>query len=126
MSAHTPGPWMPFVMVNQETGAQMTPEQVGELVKNSIIKSAIQSGTNEYVFVVAKKHDGEYDICHVGNGPDRKANARLIAAAPELLAFAKWAIGQLCGDSGTGESHWEQFQEFRDGQSAIAKAEGQT
>lgn len=56
----------------------------------------------------------------------REANARLIAAAPELLAFAKWAMGQLCGDSGTGESYWEQFQEFRKGKSAIAKAEGKT
>ena len=49
---------------------------------------------------------------------------QLKAEKDELLAFAKWVMGQLCGDSGTGESHWEQFKEFRDGQSAIAKAEG--
>ena len=116
MSAHTPGPWMPFVMVNQETGAQMTPEQVGELVKNSIIKSAIQSGTNEYVFVVAKKHDGEYDICHVGNGPDRKANARLIAAAPELLHALKLVVMIAFRDT----------PEFDKAVKAIAKAEGKT
>lgn len=55
---------------------------------------------------------------------EHAANARLIAAAPELLDFAKWAIWQLCGYSGTGETHWEQFKEFRKGKDAIAKAEG--
>lgn len=122
MNAHTPGPWMPFVMVNQETGAQMTPEQVGELVKNSIIKSAIQSGTNEYVFVVAKKHDGEYDICHVGNGPDRKANARLIAAAPDLLE----ALRDLCDHQFYGEISDSEIVLWDAARAAIAKAEGKT
>lgn len=50
----------------------------------------------------------------------------LIAAAPDLLEFAKWAMGQLCGDSGTGETYWEQFQEFRKGKSAIAKVEAES
>ena len=52
------------------------------------------------------------------------ANANLIASAPDLLAFAKWAMGQFCGDSGTGESHWGQFPEFASGAAAIAKTEG--
>lgn len=66
--------------------------------------------------------NGEY--IGQANWKNGEANASLIAAAPELLEFAKWAMGQLCGDSGTGESHWEQFKEFREGQAAIAKAEG--
>lgn len=52
------------------------------------------------------------------------ADMRLIAAAPELLSFAQWVMGQLQGDSGTGESYWEQFPEYLAGKDAIAKATG--
>ena len=37
----------------------------------------------------------------------------------ELLEFSRWAMEQFTGDSGTGESHWEQFPEFRAGRAAI-------
>lgn len=53
-----------------------------------------------------------------------KAFWRLAMAAPDLLKFAKWARGQMCGDSGTGASYWEQFPEFVAGMKAIKKAEG--
>lgn len=55
---------------------------------------------------------------------EAEANARLIAAAPDLLAFAKWAKETLIGESGAAWSHWEQFPEFRAGMKAIEKAEG--
>lgn len=48
--------------------------------------------------------------------------AYLLAAAPELLAFAQWAMDQFQGDSGTGDTYWSEFKEYLDGQSAIAKA----
>lgn len=62
----------------------------------------------------------------VAGDDEGKANARLIAAAPDLLAFAKWAKETLIGDSGAAWSHWGQFPEFRAGMKAIEKAEGQS
>jgi hypothetical protein len=56
---------------------------------------------------------------------DRKiTRERLQAAAPELLAFAKWAMLQFQGSSGIGETYWEQHFEYQAGRKAIAKAEG--
>lgn len=86
---HTPGPWTVYAMVHEDTNEPMTPEQIGEYVKNSVIKSAEQSGTRQFLFVSAQKPDGPADVCHVGNGPTSPANAKLIAAAPELLAALK-------------------------------------
>ena len=55
---------------------------------------------------------------------EAEANARLIAAAPDLFAGLHWVLHQLQGDSGTGESYWEQFPQYRAAVAAIAKAEG--
>lgn len=104
MSGHTPGPW--------------------RVAESGMWKGGVRVSTEYFV----RRPDDDVGIANDIMDPETskpsEANARLIAESPALLAFAKWAIGQLCGDSGTGESHWEQFQEFRDGQSAIAKAEG--
>ena len=51
--------------------------------------------------------------------PQAKANARLIAACPELLEAAKAIIGK---ESKITSRH--AWQEYRDLESAIAKAEG--
>lgn len=40
------------------------------------------------------------------------ANAQLIAATPMLLSSLCWALRQLQGDTGTGDSHWSQFPEY--------------
>lgn len=89
MMSHTPGPWTAYAMVHEDTNEPMTPEQIGEYVKNSVIKSAEQSGTLQFLFVSAQKPDGPADVCHVGNGPTSPANAKLIAAAPDLLEALK-------------------------------------
>lgn len=44
------------------------------------------SGGSDFYFVLGQREDGPVDICHVGNGPLAEAHARLIAAAPKLLA----------------------------------------
>jgi len=85
MSEHTPGPWVVFRMVHDETQEPLTPEQVGEYVVNSIKKSAEESGTNDFLFVATVDKDGP-DICHVGNGPRGPINAALIAKAPDMQA----------------------------------------
>lgn len=83
---HTPGPWTTFRMTVDDD--LPTPEQIGEYVKNSVIKSAERSGTTDFLFVSCVKEDGESDVCHVGNGPTSPANAQLIAASPDLWELA--------------------------------------
>ncbi len=97
MNAHTPGPWKFTHLGNNGSGVYEHTESRGLKISQTLL------GKTE---------------------PEIYANARIIAASPELLEFAKWAIWQLCGYSGTGETHWEQFKEFRKGKDAIAKAEG--
>lgn len=81
---HSPGPWGIYRMT--KAGEPMTPEDIGEYVKNSVLKSAEQSGTMDFLFVSVDGPDGSSDICHVGNGPRGPHNAALIARAPDLLA----------------------------------------
>lgn len=85
-TTHTPGHWTAFNMVHSERGGDaMTPEELGEYVKNNVIKSLEFGGSAERFLFISTGGEGDPDICHVGNGPRGPANARLIAAAPELL-----------------------------------------
>lgn len=85
LSGFSAGPWTACRMVHDERGDDLTPEELGEYVKNSVIKSAQASRSTAFLFVSCEKADGPADVCHVGNGPTSPANARLIAAAPNLL-----------------------------------------
>lgn len=92
---HTPGPW------NASLQDEAVFSESGDCIASTHwMKAHVSPATND-------------------------ANARLIAASPDLLEFAQWAMNQFCGDSGTGETHWEQFPEFVAGQAAIAKATGE-
>lgn len=55
---------------------------------------------------------------------EAEANANLITAAPELLDAVSWCIDQLQGDSGTGDSYWSEFPEYRAALAAYSKATG--
>lgn len=59
--------------------------------------------------------------CPDDRGDERAANARLIAAAPELLEALTNIYGELCEMVGFGGVSTESMQ---DAESAIAKAEG--
>lgn len=41
----------------------------------------------------------------------------------ELFAGLRWAISQMQGESGAGESYWEQIREYRAAQRALGEAE---
>mgnify|MGYP001405710346 CR=1 FL=1 len=83
---HTPGPWTAFTMVHGERGDALTPEEIGEYVKNSVIASAENGGSlDRFLFIRAGEGADARDVCHVGNGPAGPYNAHLIAAAPDLL-----------------------------------------
>lgn len=129
MSAHSPAPWTAYRMVHEETGEPMTPEQIGEYVCNSVKKSAVESGTTDFLIVKVEKEDGNADVCHVGNGPTSPANARLIAAAPDLLAALKTLLEDLADNWGDGvkdgQYDWLLTADAVDAAlTAIGKAEG--
>ena len=71
---HTPGAWTPFIL----------DKPLAE-VPDYVQKCILAGSGSEFFFVGAETLSGPVDVCHVGNGPCREANARLIAAAPELL-----------------------------------------
>lgn len=86
--------------------------------------------------VVDSRH---FDVCEMlgdyeQNSAEMEANARLIAAAPDLLALAKQLASECCGCSGTGlvwqytADHQplaeEPCADCADIRAVIAKAEG--
>lgn len=92
MSAqHTPGPWT-----------------VGEAQSGEI--AIVADG----VWVIAVKHGALYH-------PKGEANARLIAAAPDLLAFAEAFHGCMARDAFHGDAPDELFGLAK---AAIARAKG--
>lgn len=96
MAQHTQGPWHAFNMVGED-GQPMTAEQLGEYVKNSVLKSIEDGGASDR-FLFISTGDGDPDICHVGNGPRGPFNAALIAAAPDLLEVLKSAEVALAAE----------------------------
>jgi hypothetical protein len=96
MAKHTPGPW------------------------------SIKYGTNVFGDRIDTGHPGCVATCggHSSNqvdcGPENRANARLIAAAPDLLAAAvavlAWADREAMPQGGKNDGPWEAIE------AAIAKA----
>lgn len=83
LKAATPGPWVGHNMIHADEGRQMTPEEIGEYVCNSVKMGSL----DRFLFVSGKHDDGEdADVCHTGNGPRGPANTALIALAPTLAA----------------------------------------
>ena len=85
-------PWRAHRIVHFETGEALTPEEIGEYVKNTVLNSAEESGTTDFLIVSCEKPDGPADICHVGNGPNAKAIAPLLAAAPLLAEAVRYVL----------------------------------
>jgi len=78
MSEHTAGPWGSYTLK-----AESNQDIIAELIK------CVQSGEGDFYFITEKTDEVMPTICHVGNGPKSKANAHLIAAAPDMLAALK-------------------------------------
>jgi len=67
----------------------MTPDELGEMVKNNVLQSIKNGGSAErFMFVSGETPTGPADMCHVGNGPNGLRNTALIAAAPDLHRIA--------------------------------------
>lgn len=96
MAQHTPGPW---------------------IADNSRMLTSINAGNKKHIAMVNYFQCGkpEFDVC----GEEHEANARLIAAAPELLE----AVNELMADAeDTGEFSYSAMSKAR---AAIAKAKGE-
>lgn len=103
MSGFTKGPWEVFV-------------EDGKIDRFPGIES-------ENLSIIVYGTDEELRCGVQGDTPEESiANARLIAAAPELLESLQWVMDTLQGDSGTGHSYWEQFPEYHKALEALNKA----
>jgi len=104
---HTPGPWTAAILAEP---LHKIPEYVADCIR--------ESGGRDFRFVAASDAKGQCDICHVGNGSAGKANARLIAAAPDLLEACKAVMEMRIVQVEDEEGEIEMCR------AAIAKAEG--
>lgn len=90
--SHTPGPWVFSQFVKPAGEGPITSiADIGEIMKHS----ASYSDRLELfgVSLDDESIDGTATVvCYTGNGPNAHNNARLIAAAPELLAAVEAAI----------------------------------
>lgn len=96
MAEHTPGPWSLAV------SADRTP-------------LVVAPGRSTGVAIIPFQRD---EVCRQARIEETGANARLIAAAPELLEAARAALDDLISD---GHAHYRVAEVLR---AAIAKATG--
>lgn len=113
MPKHTPGPWFSFHC--KKAGP------IAEIFDSELIPDGdsfrVPAGTNHLAVV-----------CNVGDFPTTLANARLMAAAPELeiaLEQFVWAFNQ--GKEHGGSVQWEDIEDaYGMACSALRKAKGGT
>lgn len=78
----TPRPWSAVRLIDRD-GSPLRAESAASYVAGCIRSG----GDRDFFAVLATGEDGEpVDVCHTGNGPTSRANAALIAAAPDMLA----------------------------------------
>jgi hypothetical protein len=110
----TPGPWEWCFMDRPLS-------EIGEYVQSCVTNSP---GKQFHFICGAHPDGGEADVCHVGNGPTSEANARLIAAAPEMFEALKnlLMIVEVGIDTGTFELAGSLAAYPADARAALAKA----
>lgn len=108
MSKHTPGPW-----------------QIHRVNSDDVFILENRKARNEPVFGYNRKI-AEMPHWSDENYNEKMANARLIVAAPDLLAAAKHAVeffhGMHSGEP--GDATYEKIHAYQSIVAAIAKAEG--
>lgn len=101
--AHTPGPW-----------AIRTESMAGDILNNH---AAIDAPTHYCFAQVVWKME------YQSSSPEREANARLIAAAPEMLE----ALKAMLPENNVADEHCRpDFTTCEKARAAIAKAEGRS
>lgn len=117
MSKHTPGPWL---VEEDETGDQ------------SGLECVVVVDKSENYHISTCQFDG-IDGHSNGGNPDyetAKANASLIAAAPELLKALKFCVGEFYqyddANDPDGATEKARIKAIKLAEKAIAKAEGKS
>jgi hypothetical protein len=112
MSQHTPGPWY-WTAPNYE-GVCI----IGTDGPRHKAIANVYDGEPDYAAYRAAGHDSER-YAREAMRAETKSNARLIAAAPELLAALEYALNWLASYPGHGAD-----SAYDKARAAIAKAEG--
>lgn len=106
----TPGPW---------EAQRLDADDHDTMAK--YVDATIRVGGTQYFLVMGAHDDGRpADVAHTGNGPRSAANARLIAAAPDLYA-ALLDVAQWIEQTQTRDDEGAQG-ELRQIRAALAKA----
>ncbi len=126
---HTPGPWIFSEFCKADGSPIETVDDVADTVRQSA-----QRGTRAQLFGVSLDDADTPDaegrstvVCYTGNGPNAHNNARLIAAAPDLLAACRLvsALGEAERREDSDAVWTDEFRSiFEASEAAIAKAEG--
>lgn len=85
----TEGKWQDVNFVNKDGSPIKTHDDI-----ISIISESVRKGEGLYLAGVCPYGDNIV-ICYTGNGPKAKANARLIAVAPELKSLLRRTMGLI-------------------------------
>lgn len=111
---HTPGPW------NLHAHYDGAPMAVERADGSAFVAWDLYIAHGDKVIADVIARTGYCGWPHVDNACEMKANARLIAAAPELLAALREVV--------QNEAAWREMPPGfrRDASAAIAKAEGQS
>ena len=96
MNQHTPGPWINTFFCKRDGAPIETVEDVAETIAGSARYSERAELFGVSLDDAAQNPDGRSTVvCYTGNGPNAHNNARLMAAAPELLKAAHAAYHAL-------------------------------
>lgn len=113
MADPTPGPWGQSeigILTNEGGKPIMGPDGFGDFKRIALVDCQMRY----------KRGEGWKTDC-----PEREANARLIAAAPELLAAAIYAVQQMAdGDEPEIDDDGDEVEPFARLRAAISKARG--
>jgi hypothetical protein len=108
---HTPGPW------KHDANDVLNPERAFGIVRELGPKFDREAGTQGAIEVIA-------EICGDDGSGVAEADARLIAAAPDLLAALEAVVEMYTKTPGDECGRLFQRQEWFDARAAIAKAKG--
>jgi hypothetical protein len=113
VASHTPGPWWTDAAYD---GKEMGCSIIAARTDCGPLPGNPTRGQVAYATAILNTQARECE-----------ANARLIAAAPDLLALAKQYASECAGCDGTGYiSSWEKCADCADIRAVIAKAEGRS